>query len=442
MVSSDIALLYQLVQQFDSFCVHISSKFIKFFFGSGHSVKHILLVLNKFLFGTCMAYSPVGGAVFPLDSSLVDDEDSSLLKLPQEAQRLLQTLALNLWSGMLLADVEDVCVRQLKGAFTNEVYECCWNTSHDDEENAALAATDGEGRVNMASETEGKQQITESKQRSKKRRVVLVRVYGEGADIFFNRDDEIRTFEAVSRSGHGPRLLGRFPNGRVEEFLHARTLTAEDLREPDVSTRIAVKLREFHRLSMPGSVEAHIWRRLRDWLQKALDFSSPKHVKEFQLKELGAEIEDLRLRLSGFDSEIRFCHNDLQYGNIMMDEEDNTLTLIDYEYATYNPVAYDLANHFCEMAANYHTDTPHVLDFSKYPDMQERCRFIEAYLGIAGKDGSSLQVEQLLNEVDLYALASHIHWGLWGLISDYANDIDFDYIEYARQRFKQYWLSK
>lgn len=39
----------------------------------------------------------------------------------------------------------------------------------------------------------------------------------------------------------------------------------------------------------------------------------------------------------------------------------------DYEYASYNPVAYDIANHFCEMAADYHTDTPHILDFSKYP---------------------------------------------------------------------------
>lgn len=45
-------------------------------------------------------------------------------------------------------------------------------------------------------------------------------------------------------------------------------------------------------------------------------------------------------------------------------------TLQDYEYASYNPVAFDLANHFCEMAANYHTETPHVLDYSLYPGKQ------------------------------------------------------------------------
>ena len=39
----------------------------------------------------------------------------------------------------------------------------------------------------------------------------------------------------------------------------------------------------------------------------------------------------------------------------------------DYDCAHYDPVAFDIANHFNEMAANYHSDTPHLLDYSKYP---------------------------------------------------------------------------
>ena len=41
--------------------------------------------------------------------------------------------------------------------------------------------------------------------------------------------------------------------------------------------------------------------------------------------------------------------------------------LQDYEYASFNPVAYDIANHFFEMAADYHSEKPHVLDYTKYP---------------------------------------------------------------------------
>jgi hypothetical protein len=56
------------------------------------------------------------------------------------------------------------------------------------------------------------------------------------------------------------------------------------------------------------------------------------------------------------------------------------LTLIDYEYSGFNPVAFDIANHWCEWAADYHTQEPHVLDFNKVPDEQQRRAFVEAYL--------------------------------------------------------------
>jgi thiamine kinase-like enzyme len=39
----------------------------------------------------------------------------------------------------------------------------------------------------------------------------------------------------------------------------------------------------------------------------------------------------------------------------------------DYEYASYNPVAFDIANHFCEMTADYHSDEPHVLHPETFP---------------------------------------------------------------------------
>lgn len=59
---------------------------------------------------------------------------------------------------------------------------------------------------------------------------------------------------------------------------------------------------------------------------------------------------------------------------------DAHIRLIDYEYAGVNPVALDLANHWCEYAADYHTDTPHVLDYSRFPDHEHRVGFIHAYI--------------------------------------------------------------
>jgi choline/ethanolamine kinase len=104
--------------------------------------------------------------------------------LSKEATGILHSLA-SKWNDV--ADSEALQVERLKGAMTNEVYEIMWRT-----------------------------------EQGMPPRKVLVRIYGEGVDVFFDRKDEIRTFECMSKHGQGPRLLGRFFNGRVEEFIHAR----------------------------------------------------------------------------------------------------------------------------------------------------------------------------------------------------------------------------
>ncbi|XP_048424715.1 probable choline kinase 3 isoform X2 [Pyrus x bretschneideri] len=220
------------------------------------------------------------------------------------------------------------------------------------------------------------------------------------------------------------------------------TLSAADLRDPEISAIIAAKLREFHNLDMPGPRNVVLWDRMRNWLNEAKNLCSIKDIQKFGLDTLEEEISMLEKELSQDYQEIGFCHNDLQYGNIMMDEETRLITIIDYEYASYNPVAYDLANHFCEMVANYHSDTPHVLDYRNYPGLEERQKFVRAYLSSADYEPSDAEVEQLVEITEKYTLANHLFWGLWGIISGYVNKIDFDYVEYARQRFQQYWLRK
>lgn len=228
----------------------------------------------------------------------------------------------------------------------------------------------------------------------------------------------------------------------INGTLDFQTLTAVDLRDPETSALIAAKLREFHGLDMPGETGVFLWDRLRNWHKTALELSSEKEAKEFRLGSMGEEIKALQGFLTKKNDRIGFCHNDLQYGNIMMDEETKLVTIIDYEYASYNPVAYDIANHFCEMAANYHTETPHVLDYDRYPELEERRRFVETYLASGGDKLSHADVDDLIQDIEKYKLASHLLWGLWGIISHHVNKIDFDYTEYARQRFNQYWQHK
>lgn len=64
------------------------------------------------------------------------------------------------------------------------------------------------------------------------------------------------------------------------------------------------------------------------WLHEAKRISLPQEAKEFRLDVLEAEISDLEKNLSTSGGRVGFCHNDLQYGNIMMDEETRSITII------------------------------------------------------------------------------------------------------------------
>lgn len=104
--------------------------------------------------------------------------------LPPDLQEILLSLA-SKWGD----DVgrSSFKVFPMKGAMTNEVYRISWPSKVKDNH-----------------------------------RTVLVRVYGEGVEVFFNRDEEVRTFNWLSMHGYGPKLLGQFSEGRVEEFINAK----------------------------------------------------------------------------------------------------------------------------------------------------------------------------------------------------------------------------
>ncbi|KAJ2885787.1 hypothetical protein IWW38_005288, partial [Coemansia aciculifera] len=44
------------------------------------------------------------------------------------------------------------------------------------------------------------------------------------------------------------------------------------------------------------------------------------------------------------------------------------------------------------------------------------------------------EVEILETEVLPFVPASHLHWGIWGLLQACSSDIEFDYVAYAAQR--------
>lgn len=103
-------------------------------------------------------------------------------------------------------------------------------------------------------------------------RKLLLRIYGPQVEHLIDRESELQILRRLARKRIGPRLLGTFLNGRFEEFFHARTLTAHDLRIPETSKQIAKRMRELHEgielLEEEREAGPFVWRNWDKWVDR------------------------------------------------------------------------------------------------------------------------------------------------------------------------------
>jgi choline kinase len=158
-----------------------------------------------------------------------------------------------------------------------------------------------------------------------------------------------------------------------------------------------------------------------------------------------------------------FAHNDAQYGNLLRLTrtsealpEHHQIVVVDFEYASPNPAAFDIANHFHEWTADYHSSIPHILNPSRYPTLHERRNFYLAYLtqSVASSSVSpetlergnlEKELDKLDRQVQAWGPASHAMWAVWGIVQAKESvegkdvDLEFNYIGYARCRMEGFY---
>ncbi|KAM9965240.1 hypothetical protein ACTFIW_005052 [Dictyostelium discoideum] len=221
-----------------------------------------------------------------------------------------------------------------------------------------------------------------------------------------------------------------------------------------------------------------LFKNLNSWINNAMTLTS-KESKGSMISKINLNhYKEEAMFLMSFIEEyysgedyINFCHNDLIPRNMIYNKEKGQVKFIDFEYSGYNFRGYDIGNFFCEFSG---LD----LDYTKYPSIEIQKRFIKNYLisinnckNIQQKQKQQQQQQQQIqnsindenmdieNDELLYepskeeihnlyiesnhlTLGSHLMWGFWGIIQHFSSSIDFDYIDYAIKRFKQYDLVK
>jgi len=301
-------------------------------------------------------------------------------------------------------------------------------------------------------------------------RKVLIRIYGSVVDQK-HRFYEGVIFTLLSERGYGPDTYGVFYSGRIEQYIPARNLLRYEMGLPAISKLIARKTAEYHCMKLPlNKNPVFLWESIRKYLDMcaSVEFTDPTDEQVYaDIKkdmDFASEYEWLREMLVGVNSPIVFCHNDLHEGNMLIrnseESKGNTeITLIDFDYSSYNYRGYDIANHFCEFIYEYTLgDDPgdgFVVNNEDFPSQEQQETFAREYLATLerykeksqGEDYDhkrcasvihTCSVEQLLYEVNRFVLASHFMWSLWSIVQQQVSKIDFQYLKYGKARLNEY----
>uniref|UniRef100_A0A8B9PP37 ethanolamine kinase n=1 Tax=Apteryx owenii TaxID=8824 RepID=A0A8B9PP37_APTOW len=285
---------------------------------------------------------------------------------------------------------------------------------------------------------------------------VLVRVYGRKTELFVDRETELKNFQVLQAHGCAPDLYCAFQNGLCYEFVPGIALGPDHVRDPCIFRLVAQEMARVHAIHANGSIAKPIlWQKLHKYLALVkMDLMIPPpfffpslHPDVPSLEVLEHELAWMKETLSQLGSPVVLCHNDLLCKNIIYNSTEEHVRFIDYEYTGYNYQAFDIGNHFNEFAGVKE------VDYRLYPSKEIQLQWLRSYLqaykqltqedqGGRGAVVSEKELETLYVQVNKFSLASHFLWACWGLIQDKYSTIDFNFLRYAKLRFKQYFKMK
>jgi thiamine kinase-like enzyme len=233
----------------------------------------------------------------------------------------------------------------------------------------------------------------------------VVRVGGNIPEHGIVRSHELAVCNAAHACGLSPEVVHHEPGALVMRFVEAKTLTAEDVRDPRTTARIIDLIRRCH-TEMPNQLRGAsqmfwVFQVCRDYIAIASEESCRVQPQLKSLAAINAALED---RLGPIHPV--FCHNDLLPANFLDDGE--RLWLLDWEYGGWNTPFFDLANlsSNAEMNAN------------------QRDSMLELYLNRSVEEAD-------VTKLAVAACASLLRESLWSIVQETHSALDVDYIAYT-----------
>jgi thiamine kinase-like enzyme len=238
----------------------------------------------------------------------------------------------------------------------------------------------------------------------------VVRISGKDTGLLaIDRENEVHNTIAAAETGVGAPVVAALPehDALVLEFLRGDVMSAEELRRGDRLALVADSCRRLH-----GA------RRFRD------DFDMFEIQRRYirAVKEHGFRLPD---RYLDFEPQVRAieaamrrraeqtvpCNNDLLAENFI--DVGGELKLIDYEYSGNNEPSFELGNVWSESNLS----------------LEQLEQLVAHYYGAP--------LRNKVARARLWGLMSKYGWTLWGSIQDGVSDLDFDFWDWAMEKYER-----
>ena len=239
---------------------------------------------------------------------------------------------------------------------------------------------------------------------------VVVRVAQPGSELLaIDREAEHLNSRAAAQAGVGAPVLEYVadPGLLVVGFIGGRSFTNDDLTGGGHLPRVAAACRQLH--SGPRFVsDFNMFEIQRGYLDIVTreGLRLPDRYLEFMPEAARIEKAFLARPVAAVP-----CNNDLLAGNFI--DDGRKLWLIDYEYSGNNDPCFELGNIWSE--ANL--------------SLEQLEELMEAY------DGRLLR--HRVARARLWGLMSKYGWTLWGSIQSSVSTIDFDFREWAMEKYER-----
>lgn len=267
---------------------------------------------------------------------------------------------------------------------------------------------------------------------------VIVRIFGSenlvSADA---RSSETMLVARLGSAGHAPNVQAVFANGRVEAFLEGRRLMLDEVTDDNVMRSVAIKLARLHSFRPSELIgESMLQKGLREWREDVAGFALQGILPMAMVTRAERALEEWQRRFEKHEKLVAghgivFAHNDVISSNLIMDE-DGDVSLIDFEYAGWNFRGFEIANFFTEACGGLEMEC---IRPELYPSREVRKRFCQLYLNKSeGTEVSDEQVEELMEEVELFDAFANLMWGFWAMVKCGAEDGEETLLSYAKQR--------